>query len=874
MRLQRIRLRSYRGVDDADIRFDPHGVTVIEGDNEVGKTSLAEALRLACDFPDNSQAQVIANIQPKGLDVGPSVELELTTGGYQVSLRKQWLRENMTELRVNGRTTEQLSGRGAHDRLKQILSETVDEELWDVLRLAQGGRVTLPSFTGLATALDKAAAGTESSDQSDSLADRIEMERLRFWTPTGKVPMDRERKAQEVNDARERVNELLAQLEDVELNVARYEESAALAVQFGRQRMAADQRLQRVERDLAQTEKIEREAERWDAVVKQTQSERDLRSEQLSARDRLISRQTTLTTSLTDQSATASDAQAKVQVAQERLERAEAILASARENAFQRERDHAVVATHLTHLRLQSELDELRSRHARLLEAMQSFTDADSVVQRSAVDDEVLSRVEEAERSHDLANSAVQSAAFTVETAALQSLTLEVNGVSQALRREQVHVEIVEDQLELLIGEFARVRISASTDARALADKRDRAREAYDAVRREAGVTNVAAARIANRQLHDAEAERREAQAQISRELNGLSVEQLESDIAAHIEKVDGHQPDLSLPNNIEEAESILAERKIELDQAQAIVDEENQNFRNTSETRHRAEITAGALAKDRAQTATQLGEVEATLATARSEASDDILRTELSKAVAAAEEAQQASSETRDKLEAADPALLRGQREKAQTERDRASAQQEAQQRNQDELRGGLNQRGSMGLQTRLDEAQQRYAAVQRDYNRITQQAKAVELLSTVFAAHRQSARNRHSEPFQEKIQQLGSLVFGDSFKVEMDEELVVTSRTLDGTTLPVDQLSIGAQEQLGVICRLACAALVSPHDGGAPLIIDDALGWSDPDRLARMGEVFATAANEHCQVILLTCMPGRYAAVPNATVRTLTVS
>ena len=73
-------------------------------------------------------------------------------------------------------------------------------------------------------------------------------------------------------------------------------------------------------------------------------------------------------------------------------------------------------------------------------------------------------------------------------------------------------------------------------------------------------------------------------------------------------------------------------------------------------------------------------------------------------------------------------------------------------------------------------------------------------------------------------------------------------------------------ALEQLAVISRLACAATVSPDGGGAPVIIDDALGWSDPDRLERMGAAIA-AAGEQCQVIILTCTPGRYAHIGNAT-------
>ncbi|MCB0951729.1 MAG: hypothetical protein KDB13_03150, partial [Microthrixaceae bacterium] len=53
----------------------------------------------------------------------------------------------------------------------------------------------------------------------------------------------------------------------------------------------------------------------------------------------------------------------------------------------------------------------------------------------------------------------------------------------------------------------------------------------------------------------------------------------------------------------------------------------------------------------------------------------------------------------------------------------------------------------------------------------------------------------------------------------------------------------------------------------GGAPVVFDDALGWSDPARLEGMAAVLSTAA-KNCQVIVLTCTPGRYESVGNARV------
>jgi uncharacterized protein YhaN len=91
-----------------------------------------------------------------------------------------------------------------------------------------------------------------------------------------------------------------------------------------------------------------------------------------------------------------------------------------------------------------------------------------------------------------------------------------------------------------------------------------------------------------------------------------------------------------------------------------------------------------------------------------------------------------------------------------------------------------------------------------------------------------------------------------------------------MDGTTVSFDQLSTGAKEQMSVVATLACAVLVNPdgRDGeaGAPVILDDVLGFADPTRLRRLGPVFAEAAKS-AQVILLTASPERYESIGEAT-------
>jgi uncharacterized protein YhaN len=123
--------------------------------------------------------------------------------------------------------------------------------------------------------------------------------------------------------------------------------------------------------------------------------------------------------------------------------------------------------------------------------------------------------------------------------------------------------------------------------------------------------------------------------------------------------------------------------------------------------------------------------------------------------------------------------------------------------------------------------------------------------------------------EPLRAQVLQLGRIVYGPAFDVEIDpDDLRVTSRRLDqgANAIPWDGLSAGAKEQLGTIARLAGAMLVAKDGDGVPVLFDDTLGFTDPQRLAAMGALIAVAGRT-CQVIVLTCFPERFASVGGAT-------
>ncbi|MCU1676234.1 MAG: hypothetical protein JWM93_992, partial [Frankiales bacterium] len=174
------------------------------------------------------------------------------------------------------------------------------------------------------------------------------------------------------------------------------------------------------------------------------------------------------------------------------------------------------------------------------------------------------------------------------------------------------------------------------------------------------------------------------------------------------------------------------------------------------------------------------------------------------------------------------------------------------------------LEVRGRDGLRDKLDTALSWLGDTRRVHDSLASRAKAAQLLRSTMRSHRDSAQQRYVAPFRQAVESLGSIVFGADFGVEIGDDLSIKSRTSHGVTVPFDSLSGGAKEQLALIGRLATAQLVSP-DEGAPVILDDSLGFTDADRRRKLAAVINRVGSTS-QIIILTCEPDRFSDIGSA--------
>jgi hypothetical protein len=360
-----------------------------------------------------------------------------------------------------------------------------------------------------------------------------------------------------------------------------------------------------------------------------------------------------------------------------------------------------------------------------------------------------------------------------------------------------------------------------------------------------------------------------ETRVQMARVLGESTEEQLRTKIA----EVDGLVAEIeaefaaagALGVDAAAAQRALLEATAEEIAAQSAVrDAELQVQRKQEEVRRAgtvADVTAARLSEV-AQAETAL---TAELDIARAQVADDGLDRTAARARAEAAAATERLRVCEQEAEAADLAGFAASLSAAATAVEQARREEA---RGRDELSraaGRLDTYQSDGRRERWERAEAELDAARHQEASTGARARAADLLHVTLTAHRDAQRARVQEPFQRAVEQLARLVFGTEVTVTVGDDLSIESRTADGVTVPFDSLSGGAQEQLGMLARLACAALVDTADG-APVIFDDALGHTDPGRLTAMADALVTAGRT-AQVIVFSCVPGRFAALRGRT-------
>jgi chromosome segregation ATPase len=275
-------------------------------------------------------------------------------------------------------------------------------------------------------------------------------------------------------------------------------------------------------------------------------------------------------------------------------------------------------------------------------------------------------------------------------------------------------------------------------------------------------------------------------------------------------------------------------------------------------QARHALALLEGELPLARETVAT----IEERLRTARAEMSDGALEEAMGAAAARFESTRLAWVALREELGAAEPEAVAARLDGARKTLAQMEAARQALERSIHETRAWLEGAGQAGLGEERDElhasARELRALVERD----AREARATALLRRVLGEAAAEAKRTFESPIRERVKRhVESLLPGAALVIDRDLRLDGLDR--GGRVEPFTRLSHGTREQIAVLTRLAFAELLGEHGHAPPLLLDDALVYSDERRFARMKELLARAAAT-CQIVVFTCRERDWADVP----------
>lgn len=125
-----------------------------------------------------------------------------------------------------------------------------------------------------------------------------------------------------------------------------------------------------------------------------------------------------------------------------------------------------------------------------------------------------------------------------------------------------------------------------------------------------------------------------------------------------------------------------------------------------------------------------------------------------------------------------------------------------------------------------------------------------------------RSAAQEAYVAPVLQELQPLLRLLWPQA-QLEMDADKILPHHLArDGDEEEFDSLSGGTQEQIALLVRLAFARLLARGGAAAPVILDDAIVYTDDARIERLFDALTVQASD-LQILVFTCRQKSFRAL-----------
>ena len=852
------------------------GLNVVVGPNEMGKSTLLDALRAALFEKYSSKAQSIVALQNDRNQAAPVVELvfELDDGLYRIT--KRFIKKPYARLSCpDGRSLE---GDAAEDALRNLLD--FDEPgktgakpeslgMWNVLWVQQGqsfGALDLPDSarSSLHSALESEVGAVLGGRRGRALPQAIERQLSELVTGTTNKPRGAYKELiDRVEMVRGELDDLLARRKDLTetLNDLEQAEEALRYLSTG-ERDHADQK------ELDEARQRHRQLAELEARIEAASTELELRKQTLRQAEQAAVARKELKADIKMEEAALQEAGTRLaglrDQEKERRSRVDALCVGVRKSeaaVIKGDEKVAWCRRVLGTVERQARLRDLEERHQKAQAAEKGLRDAQRAAAAILVTDEAVKAIRIAAQGLETTRSRLNAAAtlisFDMNADGLSGI--EVDGAP--LIADQRSVQAVEP-VTITVPDRGRITVEPAIKDRdeLLRDQRD----AMTALKEElggAGAKSVADAedQYARRQrlLRDAELARQGV------ELHAPATDDYEAGASSLADYIEGlrqvleremNEMDLQELPAHQEAETALRTAQGQANESRSAVETARAALSGPEETLGGLQTEIGTSQGRYDESMDRMKRLQDQVAQAEEDRSDNELQSATRAARAALSEQEtvvtsievQRTDETLPQLTARIGRLetaLHDRRDKRAKLKETIAG-----------LRSRVEVAEGAGLDEAIEQQARKLALIEEEKGRHDREVQVLSLLLSTLRDAEQEAKEQYLSPVLTRVRPYLQLLFPGA-DIRIDENLHITAVVREaGYEEAFNRLSVGTQEQIAVLVRLAFAEMLVEQGYPATVVLDDALVFSDDRRMSRIFDILNMAAR-NVQVIAFTC-------------------
>ena len=846
MKLRSIRLENVRRfVDPVEIGGIGDGVNVLSAPNEHGKSTVLDALHAVFFKPRRAWDKEIRSLVPHaGGDPSVSVEIEVAEGVYRIEKRWSQRRNGDVRIKAGGRLVRQADE--AEAWISDILKAPRDGGPAALLWVRQGqaslddGDAAHSTRRDLLTSVAGEVEAITGGRRMDAAHDRCRRDLGRYLTPTGRAKADGPLRQWQVE-----VERLDATRQDLAAKSGRLRRELDRRRSLRRELADLEDPVEQEERKarLAEAEAAHSIAARHAEMLKQALSaehtkrvEAERADEQLALLDRDLAERDKAAEALLDAKEQARRAMSELRGSE--AKRSETLDVRDIANA-RAELAADTVKTVLLAARAAAET-ERRKELIRKIERTQELrllAEEAAARARKELADSVLEELERLDESARVVRRAreLEAPAITVTYSSGRTDGVSISGKPLPGGKRLP----LPDGARLDIDGIGQLDVQPGQrpDDETLA----RAEEELAQALRAAGAKSVDDVRASVNRRRKAELSLRNAEADLQN-VAPDGVDALRDQLAAIPERADGEN---DLPT-IEEAQK-------EHEAARHARAKGSEEYEVACSELAQAKAASGRAEAAGESARTRLARAEATLSGIDDPKAERARRDgALSRARAGLEDAKRRRmrlEEAAPDLEIAAAALERARSvvERARNDRERIRLELAGLDSFIDGQAGEAVDEELADIDTRLTNARTRLADLEYEVAVLKRLGEALEIA-------RASARDRYVEPVMQELVPLLRLFWPEA-QLRFDPVTLLPSALMRaGAEENFDILSGGTQEQIALLVRLAFARMLANAGTPAPIILDDAIVYTDDDRIERMFDALTRQAHD-LQIVVFSC-------------------